>query len=116
MANWVGGRHTHWCMQIDSKATNVCLLVSGCLVVGWTVLVVACLSVAGISVATDNDNVADSLSEEVELISFEVPLAKADVIDNLFAVVASVAVLALDENTRCVDVLSVDSEDDVNPL
>jgi len=58
--------------------------------------------------------VADSLSEEVELISFEVPLAKADVIDNLFVVVASVAVLALDENTRCVDVLLVDSEDDVN--
>lgn len=102
-------------MQTDSKAINVCLLFSGCLFVGWTVLVVACLSVVEISVIAD-DNVADSLSEEVKLISFELPLAEANVIDNLFVAVVSVPVLALDENTRCVDVSRVDSEYEANPL
>ena len=109
------GRHAYWCMQVDSKTTKVCVLVSGCSVVGWTVLVVACLSVVGIYVVAD-DNEADSLRDEVKLISFELPLVVADVIDNLFVAVASVAVLALDENTRCVDVSRSDSEDDTNPL
>ena len=75
----------------------------------------AFLSVVGISVVAD-DNEADSLRDEVKLISFELPLAVADVIDNLFVAVESVAVLALNENTRCVDVSLSDSEDDASPL
>ena len=97
-------------MRIDS------LLVSGCSVVGWVVLVVAFLSVVGISVVADDLNVADSLRDNVKLISFAVSLAEADVLDNLSMAERSVAVLALDENIRCVDVSPVDSEGDGNPL
>ena len=41
---------------------------------------------------------------------------EADAIDHLFVAVASVAVLAVEENTWCLDVSRVDSEDDANPL
>ena len=112
---WTKGRHAYWCMQVDSKTTKECLLVSGCSVVGWTILAVACLSIVGISVVAD-DNEADFLRDDVKLISFELLLAVANVIDKLFVAVARVAVLALDENTRCVDVSPTDSDDDANPL
>ena len=109
-------RHTHWCVLIGSKATNQLLLVSGCSVVGWTVVVVSSLSVVGISVLAD-DNVADPLSDDVKFITFEVLLAVADVIDSMSVAVASVVVRALDENTACVDVSRVnDIEDEANPL
>lgn len=59
---------------------------------------------------------ADCLRDEVKLISFEVSLSEAEVIGSLVVALASVTVLALDENSRCVDVSRVDSEDDANPL
>ena len=59
---------------------------------------------------------ADSLRDEVKLISFEWSFSGVSVIGNLVVILASVTVVALDEYTRCVDVARVDSEDDANPL
>ena len=51
--------------------------------VGWTVVVVACLAVVRMSVIMD-DNVSDTFSEGVKLLSCDVLLAVAEVIVALF--------------------------------
>ena len=51
--------------------------------VGWTVVVVACLAVVRMSVIMD-DTVSDTFSEGVKLLSCDVLLAVAEVIVALF--------------------------------
>ena len=78
--------------------------------VGWTVVVVACLAVVRMSVITD-DNVSDTFSEGGKLLSCDGLLAVAEVIVALFLPVTCTVVLILDESIVDAAVSGVDSED-----